>query len=261
MITRAPKRSSSAAVARPRPLFAPVIRTVFPCMRPESPPPGSLCTLNRRAASHRAPPNAANSAAMVATAMAAGAESPRPLRATSGVAALRERRTPPVRTELWGAACGPRRGDAGHAGTCSFLPSTLIGWGSTSLWVAVPRWSRLPAREDGWDYVRVYGLQIEECIDNSRYMSCDSAEFLCPSNVEHVVIEEHVGPYFHQDGIFGGSIKEKLHLSLDPSGKGFSAHGLLNWLHSWLKSESLSRDPAKGTYVTAVIYCAKGTEC
>lgn len=40
-------------------------------------------------------------------------------------------------------------------------------------------------------------------------MSCDGAKFLCPFNVEHVVIKEDVGPYLHRDGTFGGSSKEK----------------------------------------------------
>lgn len=45
--------------------------------------------------------------------------------------------------------------------------------------------------------------------DAIRYMSCDGAKFLCPFNVEHVVIKEDVGPDFHQDWTLGGSSKEE----------------------------------------------------
>lgn len=40
-------------------------------------------------------------------------------------------------------------------------------------------------------------LIVHFLINAIRYISCDGAKFLCTFTVEHAVIKEDVGPYFH----------------------------------------------------------------
>lgn len=45
--------------------------------------------------------------------------------------------------------------------------------------------------------------------DAIRYMSCDGAKFLCPFNVEHVIIKEDVGPDFTRIGPLGAPARKR----------------------------------------------------